>query len=93
MRPIDVEVPDVRRCPSAVTMRGSPTSTTCWREVADTYGDRGGACSRGRPSGATTRRSPPTSDYRWDGVHVYKPGAELIYDEGRPAAPPLAATP
>ena len=40
---------------------------------------------RARPNGATTRRSATDLGYRWDGVHVYKPGAKLIYETIAPA--------
>ena len=32
-------------------------------------------------------------NYRWDGVHVYTPGAELIYEKVAPQLLTLAATP
>ena len=73
-------------------MPASPTSTTC--------------CGRSRPPIRPTCRSSagPTEwcndpaiatdlGYRWDGVHVYKPGAKLIYETIAPAllAIPLRA--
>ena len=73
-----------RRCPSAPTTLVSPTSTTC--------------CARSPPPTRPTSSfvSGPTEwcndqaiatnlGYRWDGVHVYKPGAKLIFETIAPA--------
>ena len=72
-------VPASRRFPSAATTPASPTSTSsCEASPA--------------PTRTTSRSSPvPTAwcndeaiatdlGHRWDGVHVYKPGAKLIYE-------------
>ena len=80
MRPRTSRVPACRRCPSAATTPASPTSTICCAS------DR-----RRRPAPTSTFVDGPAEwcndetiatdlGYRWDGVHVYKPGAKLIYE-------------
>ena len=77
-------MPACRRFPSAATTPASPTSTSsCEASPA--------------PIRPTSRSSPgPTAwcndeaiatdlGHRWDGVHVYKPGAKLIYETIAPA--------
>ena len=71
--------PASRRCPSGATTRGSPTSTSC-----------SGRSPRPTPATVTFVEGPDAwcadeavatdVGMRWDGVHVYKPGAKLIYD-------------
>ena len=71
--------PASRRCPSAATTPASPTSTSCSARVAATSG---GTVTFVEGPDAWCADEAVANDVgmRWDGVHVYKPGAKLIYD-------------
>ena len=73
------------RCPNVATSNESPTSTIC------------SASSRRRDPDRITFVEGPDEwcsddpiatdrDYRWDGVHVYQRGANLILETDRPGA-------
>ena len=81
-----------RRCPSGATMPGSPTSTTSSGRSPTRYGTEV-ALVEGPPEWCNDESIATNVNYRWDGVHVYKPGAELIYDKVAPQLLQLAATP
>ena len=85
MRPDQASrAPACRRCPSGATTPGSPTSTSCARAVAAanpatmTFVD-------GPDAWCADEAMATDVGMRWDGVHVYKPGAKLIYDTIAPA--------
>ena len=80
MRPISVEGAGVPPLPGArPTTPASPTSTSC-----------SGRSPPPTPANVTFVEGPDAwcadeavatdVGMRWDGVHVYKPGAKLIYD-------------
>ncbi len=61
-------------------------------QVADSYGTEV-ALVEGPPEWCNDESIATNVNYRWDGVHVYTPGAELIYDKVAPQLLQLAATP
>ena len=61
-------------------------------QVADTYGTEV-ALLEGPPQWCNDEGVATNLNYRWDGVHVYTPGAELIYEKVAPQLLQLAATP
>ena len=73
-----------RRCPSAATTTASPTSTTCGASVAEANPDTVTFVS-GPTEWCDDEDVSSDVGYRWDGVHVYTPGANLIYTTIAPA--------
>ncbi len=73
-----------RRFPSAATTPGSPTSTSCMRGIAGA--DPANVTFVAGPAAWCNDETIATDlGHRWDGVHVYKPGAKLIYETIAPA--------
>ena len=61
-------------------------------QVADSYGSDVTLLD-GPPEWCHDEAIATDVNYRWDGVHVYEPGAELIYEKVAPQLLQLAATP
>ena len=75
-----------RRSPSAATTLVSPISTTSSRSTVSD----GVTFVEGPDAWCNDEALSTDLAMRWDGVHVYKPGAELIYET---IAPALVALP
>ena len=82
MRPQDARAPGCRRCPNVATTHGSRTSTTCSARPRLVRHRREPRVQfvEGPDEWCTDEAIATDLDYRWDGVHVYKPGAKLIYE-------------
>ena len=73
-----------RRCPSAPTTPTWPTSTSCSATVAAANAATV-TFVEGPDAWCADEAVATDVGMRWDGVHVYKPGAKLIYDTIAPA--------
>jgi hypothetical protein len=91
MRPQDVEGAGVRALPE----RGDDTRVAhvneLLRETAASYDSARVEFVRGPAEWCTDETIATDLGYRWDGVHVYKPGANLIYTTVAPDLLRLAA--
>ena len=80
-----------RRCPSEPTTPASPTCPHCMRAAVE-RNPRTAAFVSGPAQWCNGSAVATDVGYRWDGVHVYKPGATLIFQAVAAQLQTLAAS-
>jgi len=90
MRPQDVEGAGVRALPERGDDDRVAHVTALLREAASAYGPEVQVISNAS-EWCTDETIATDLGYRWDGVHVYTPGADLIYEAAAPDLLRLAA--
>jgi peptidoglycan/LPS O-acetylase OafA/YrhL len=91
MRPRDVEGAGVRALPERGDDARVAHVNDLLRETAASYGSPRVEFVQGPDEWCSDEAIAADLGYRWDGVHVYKPGANLIYTTIAPALLRLAA--